>query len=250
MALDTKLLLCFAFFLGGVCCRDLRQSYGTGAAVQTCPSGYYCQNDRQCKSPRSNRCTSSQNCPGLVGCDEQHDGSYLIRIGHSPLNSSLSSSSKQYRFEHQFVVYRGYTYEFGSNYLQVLDISDPNYRYVGDKDVTSYTTDGTSYCTYNAAVMFVNDWNRRYSVLRRNCQHFARGFSKYLQTASCNQQGSQALKQLNTNDTEILMKEIDEILSNCTIVCCDDNSSGQSALMTSVPLVAFTFIYTFFAVLM
>lgn len=220
------------------------------SAVQTCPSGYYCQNDRQCRSPRNNRCTSSQNCPGSGDCNEQPDGSYLIRIGHSPLNSSLSSRSKQYRFEHQFVVYRDYTYEFGSNYLQVLDISDPNYRYIGDKDVTSYTTDGTSYCTYNAAVMFVNDWNRRYSVLRRNCQHFARGFSKYLQTASCNQQGAQALKQLNTNDTEFLMKEIDEILSNCTIVCCDDNSSGQSALVGSVPLVAFTFIYTFFAVLM
>ena len=242
MALATKFLICLAFFFGGVYCRGIRQSYGSGAARQTCPDGYYCPSDRQCKSPRSSRCTSSQNCPGLDDCNES-DECYLIRIGRSPLPGS-GSSSKQYRLEHQFVVYRGFAYEFGNDYLQVLDIADPKYRYAGDKDVTGYTTDGTSCCTYDDAVMFVNSWNRKYSLAKNNCQHFAKAFSNFLQTDSCNQQGG---------DKGMLMEEIDEILSNCTIVCCDDGisndiSSGGSALVTSVPIMAFAFIYTFFAV--
>ena len=256
MALAAKLLICLAFFFGGVYCRDLRRSSsGPGTAPQTCPTGYYCPNDRQCKSPRSDRCTSSQNCPGLDDCYREADGSYLIHIGRSPLTNSGSSSKFTLpELNHQFVVYRGFTYEFGTDYLQVLDIADPKYRYAGDRGVTGYTTDGTSYCTYDDAVMFVNSWNRKYNLLKRNCQHFAMGFSEYLKTASCNQQGGRGLKQ-NTNDTEILMKEIDEILSNCTIVCCDDGNSsgglsGGSALVTSVPIVAFAFIYTFFIVFM
>ena len=257
MALAAKLLICLAFFFGGVYCRGIRQSYGPSVARQTCPTGYYCPSEVECKSPRRNRCTLSQDCTGLGGCYEQPDGSYSIRIGHTSLSSSgssSSSSSKQYRFEHQFVVYRGYAYEFGSGYLQVLDISDPDYRYAGDRGVSFYTFDGTSYCTYNEAVMFVNSWNVKYeySVFGlwggKNCQHFAMAFSEYLQTASCNRQGARDLKQ-NTDDTAMLMEEIDGILSNCSIVCCDDdNSSGGSALVTSVPIVAFAFIYTFFVI--
>ena len=248
MALATKFLICLAFFFGGVYCHGIRQSYGSGTAPQTCPDGYYCPSDRQCKSPRSSRCTSSQNCTGLDDCNES-DECYLIRIGRSPLTSS-GSSSKQYRLEHQFVVYRGFAYEFGNDYLQVLDIADPKYRYAGDKDVTGYTTDGTSCCTYDDAMMFVNSWNLKYeySVFGffggKNCQHFAKAFSNFLQSDSCNQQGG---------DKGMLKEEIDEILSNCTIVCCDDGNSsgglsGGSALVTSVPIMAFAFIYTFFAV--
>ena len=251
MALATKLLICLAFFFCGVYCRGIhRSSSGPGTAPQTCPTGYYCPNDRQCKSPRSDRCTSSQDCTGLDDCYKQADGSYLIRIGHSRL-TSFSSSSKQYRLEHQFVVYRGFAYEFGGSYnTQILDISDPQYKYIGNRNVKHYTNYGTSYCTYDEAVMFINDWTDKYRLLRNNCQHFAKAFSEYLRTSSCNQQGARDLKQ-NTGHTDILMKEIDGILSNCSIVCCDDgNSSGGSALVTSVPIVAFAFIYTFFVIFM
>ena len=254
MALAAKLLICLAFFFGGVYCRDLRRSSsGPGTAPQTCPTGYYCPNDRQCKSPRSDRCTSSQDCTGLDDCYREADGSYLIRIGRSPLTNSGSSSKFTFpELNHQFVVYRGFTYEFGADYLQVLDIADPKYRYAGDKDVTGYTTDGTSCCTYDDAMMFVNSWNLKYeySVFGffggKNCQHFAKAFSNFLQSDSCNQQGG---------DKGMLKEEIDEILSNCTIVCCDDGNSsgglsGGSALVTSVPIVAFAFIYTFFTVFM
>ena len=240
MALATKFLICLAFFFGGVYCHGIRQSYGSGTARQTCPDGYYCPSDRQCKSPRSSRCTSSQNCTGLDDCNES-DECYLIRIGRSPLTSSGSSSKFTLpEFNHQFVVYRGFAYEFGNDYLQVLDIADPKYRYAGDKDVTGYTTDGTSCCTYDDAAMFVNCWNRQYSLAKNNCQHFAKAFSNFLQTASCNQQGG---------DKGMLMEDIDEILSNCTTMCCNCGiSSGGSALITSVPIMAFAFIYTFFAV--
>ena len=251
MALAAKFLICLAFVFCCVYCRGIRRS--SSEAPQTCPTGYYCPNDGQCKSPRSDRCTSSQDCTGLDGCKKQADGSYLIRIGHSRL-TSFSSSSKQYRLEHQFVVYRGFAYEFGKLYRQVLDISDPQYKYIGDRNVKHYTNYGTSYCTYDEAVMFINGWTDKYRLLFNNCQHFAKAFSEYLRTSSCNQQGARDLKQ-NKGDREILMKEIDGILSNCTIVCCDDgnssgSSSGGSALVTSVPIVAFAFIYIFFVIFM
>ena len=179
-------------------------------------------------------------------CEKQADG-YRIRIGHTRLTSS-SSSSKQYRLEHQFVAYRGFAYEFGSSYnTQILDISDPQYKYIGNRNVKRYTNGGTSYCIYDEAVLFVNSWADKYSLLFNNCQHFAIALSAYLQSPSCGQQGAQDLKQ----NTDMLMKEIDGILSNCSIVCCDDgNSSGGSALVTSVPIVAFAFIYTFFVIFM
>ena len=248
MALAAKLLICLAFFFGGVYCRGIRQSSsGAGTAPQTCPNGYYCPSDGQCKSPRNDRCTSSQDCTGLDDCEKQADG-YRIRIGHTRL-TSFSSSSKQYRLEHQFVVYRGFAYEFGGSYnTQILDISDPQYKYLNDRNVR-YTNDGTSYCTYNEAVLFVNDWARRYNVITNNCQHFAIALSAYLQSPSCGQQGAQDLKQ-NTGDTDMLMEEIDDILSNCTLVCCNDptGSSGGSTLISSIPVVAFAFIYTFFVI--
>ena len=249
MALAAKLLICLAFFFGSVYCRGIRRSSsGAGTAPQTCPNGYYCPSDGQCKSPRNDRCTSSQDCTGLDDCEKQADG-YRIRIGHARLTSS-SSSSKQYRLEHQFVVYRGFAYEFGGSYnTQILDISDPEYKYIGDRNVKYYTNGGTSYCTYDEAVLFVNSWADKYSLVFNNCQHFAKAFSRHLRTSLyCNQKGARDLKQ-NTDDTAMLMEEVDDILSNCSIVCCDDdNSSGGSALVTSVPIVAFAFIYTFFVI--
>ena len=228
MALAAKLLICLAFFFGGVYCHGIRQSNSEGTAPQTCPTGYYCADDGQCKSPRSNRCTSSQNCTGLGDCYRQGDGSYLIRIGRL--------------LEHQFAVYRGFAYEFGGTYnTQILDISDPEYKYLNNSNVR-YTDDGTSYCTYNEAVLFVNGWTRQYDVISNNCQRFAMAFSTYLQTASCGQ---------NTGDTDMLMEEIDDILSNCTISCCNINptgSSGGSTLISSIPIVAFAFVYTFFVI--
>ena len=58
--------------------------------------------------------------------------------------------------------------------------------------------------------MFINGWTDKYKLLFNNCQHFAKVFSEYLRTSSCNQQGARDLKQ-NKGDREILMKEIDGI---------------------------------------
>ena len=88
-----------------------RSSSGTGPAYQTCPTGYYCPFDKLCHYPRSNRCTGNQNCSYLDECYQESDGSYLIRIGHAKL-----FGSKRTLFEHRFVIYRGFAYEFGGSY--------------------------------------------------------------------------------------------------------------------------------------
>uniref|UniRef100_A0A1X7STX9 Uncharacterized protein n=1 Tax=Amphimedon queenslandica TaxID=400682 RepID=A0A1X7STX9_AMPQE len=106
-------------------------------AAQTCPNGYYCPIGKECLAPRDARCTKKQNCPPLdKSCNKQHDNSYLIQIGHSKLFGF--PGSKRIPLEHQFVIYRGFAYEFGKPYnTQVLDIADPWYKYACGRGLNS-----------------------------------------------------------------------------------------------------------------
>lgn len=214
----------FIFFLGLLClsCCNCNvytgnSSFGEGPAPQTCPKGYYCPNGmacpcKDCRYPRSARCTPKQDCPRLDECYKQPDGCYLIRIGHAKLFGSI--------LEHRFVIYRGFAYEFGKGYsTQVLDITDPKYKYAGGRRLNSngITNDGTSCCTYQEAMMFVNGWNMKYNLFFNNCLDFTRDLSTYLKKSSCNQQKADCM--LNAELKAILLEEIDEILSNHTIMC-------------------------------
>lgn len=222
----------FIFFLGLLClsCCNCNvytgnSSFGDGPAPQTCPKGYYCPNGmacpcKDCRYPRSARCTPKQDCPRLDECYRQPGGCYLIRIGHAKL---FNSSSNKTLLEHQFVIYRGFAYEFGKGYsTQVLDITDPKYKYDGGRHLNSngITNEGTSCCTYEEVMIFVKRWSMKYHdyhPLCNNCQHFARCLRKYLKTSSCNQQ--KAVCTLNAELKAILLGEIDQILSNHATMC-------------------------------
>ena len=214
-------------------------------APQTCPDGYYCPSEKQCKTPRSDRCTSSQNCPGLDGTycyKERNSNRYQIRIGHARLTSF---GSKRTLLEHRFLIYRGYAYEFGSSYPQTqeLDIADPIYKYKDGRELNSngITNEGYSYCSYSEAKMFVNGWRKKYSFFNRNCQHFVTGMKKHLTESSCNRRPS--LKRDASNMTDVLTQEINGILSNCSIVCCDTNgTSDASTPIVSILLMVSTLI--------
>ena len=170
-------------------------------AKQTCPNGYYCPNGGECvcRCPRSDRCTPRQNCTGLDECYKQPNGSYLIRIGY--VDTDII-------FNHRFLIYRGFAYEFGPSYsTQVLDITDPRYKYK-ELDVT-ITVAGTSYCTYDEALLFVNKWNPCYNFICNNCWIFANRMSHYLKTSSCSIPGDR--------NVTMLMQEIDNILMYYTL---------------------------------
>ena len=203
----------------------------SGPEVQLCGnSAYYCTVNGQCL-PRSDRCVERRNCITTNGIEEGCDciGSRCsIYLGTAPLPSSGSSSKKRnvgflgYRClgflagggkaQHQFINYKGFTWEFGESYqVQILDINDPDYKYRRQSEpVNSITQIGSSSCTYDQALAYANDFNRRYCLCTNNCQHFAQGLSKWLQD-DCIYRGKRQINEtLSEYFTEISQQHCDE----------------------------------------
>ena len=213
-------------------------SSGTGTAPQTCGTDnnkFYCPVDELCK-PRSQRCTHANVCNNPQtnkedGCYESttYPGLYEVRLGHAKLGLL---GSKQYALEHQFIVYRGFTYEFGKSYgVQILDTADPQYKYHNGMNLNSngIETVDYSYCTWDDATKFANKWNDEYSLWSNNCQHFTDALKEYLTTSSCNKPQSNRVKR--EDGTADLDQEINNILQNCSIVCCDNEGNAVSPIM-------------------
>ena len=140
----------------------------------------FCPADDQCK-PRQLRCIANSNaCPSEGNCGTSTSKGYGIFLGRVSL-----LSKKRMEFNHQFITYRGFAYEFGCRYgVQIFDVNDPNYKYKDGSDVR-YEEKGTSHCTYEQTLSFTNAWSKSYSLLTNNCQHFAAKFAEYLTTAPC-----------------------------------------------------------------
>ena len=230
-------------------------SGGAGVAPQTCGTdnrNFYCRYDpnERCK-PRYQRCTGSNICnnPATMmedGCLETtNPGEYNVQKGHTKLGSSFSSRKRfeiHLKYEHQFITFRGFTYEFGKSYAaQILDITDPKYKYRnGLNGLKRIETLGPSYCSWEDANMFVDKWNKKYRVFTHNCQHFAAAMSKTLLKGPCNRFGNAALRSKRQDSNDELAQYIDMQLRNCSLVCCYDNSSATFK-KTSGAWVIFTF---------
>jgi hypothetical protein len=76
--------------------------------------------------------------------------------------------------------------------------------------------------------MFVNSWKNKYNVFTRNCQHFVNGLKYHLKYSSCNNNPS-LQRDASRNMTDVLTQEINAILSNCSIVCCDTNGTSDAS---------------------
>ena len=221
--MKVLVVLFFSSLLSTAFASSVRSSGSTLPEVQRCEDdNFFCPVDSECK-PRSLRCMTDSVC--VSGLSEENcyesGSSYNIYIGHS----SLSSKKRQYKHEHQFVRYRGFTYELGSGYgVQILDLNDPNYKYK-NKEVT-YTKSGVSKCTYDETLSLTKQLSPNYDIRSNNCQHFARDFSKLLKNAPC---GSR--KRQSTN----LDEYAEEVIDECTD-CCESESSSLlvSATYTSV----------------
>ena len=226
-----KLILLFLSFVS-----ILYVSSGDGVANQTCDgtseanSKFYCPYDGKCK-PRSQRCIGANICNNPVtnkeeGCYETSTpGKYQVRLGHAVISSS--SSSKRDFYEHRFIEYRGFAYEFGSSYgVQILDTADPKYKYKNGKELNSNGIEniGTSYCTWQDATKYANGWRKNYNLFTNNCQHFADGLKKHLTTGVCNRPLSSYVKHEDRNAE--LDEQINQILSDCSIVCCYGSNRG------------------------
>lgn len=238
-----------------------------GPARQVCSidnffdTNFYCPLDGMCH-PWQERCSGSSTClnpqtSAQDGCFEASgEGQYQIRVGHAFISSSSSSSRKKglfdpilalfkYDLEHQFIMYRGFSYEFGKFYpLQILDINDPDYKYINDREINKrgIETIGPSYCSREDASMFLTMWrSSRYKVNGNNCQDFAQAFAVFLSgSGGCNQPPSSRKKRQADDDD--LGAYIDSILTDCSIVCCYSSSSPTAASVVTMVLSAIAFV--------
>lgn len=229
-----KLLLCV--LLSCIASNYSTSSGGPGVAPQTCETNqFYCQYSAQQCLPRTQRCIGSNVCNNPnTGAEElcnevsQNPGHYFVQLAHANLGLSGSrkrSSGLNLRPEHQFITYRGFTYEFGSSYgVQVLDIADPIYKYAGGRDVKSTEIVGSSSCTMEDANMFVEFWrnDEEYNLITNNCQDFACALQDVLLYGPCTQ--SRNRRQVDNND---LRQYIDRQLRNCSLVCCEERSHSS-----------------------
>ena len=227
MAFKFFLYFLLNFVLGIVCGHSIfaRSSSAADPAPQTCGTdntNFYCPVDEECK-PRSQRCTHANVCNNPStnredGCHETAEpGLYEVRLGHVLLFESSGS-----KVEHQFIEYRGFTYELGKYYgIQILDTADPQYKYPNNMKLGIETV-GYSYCTWEDATQFTEKAaDKKYNLVSNTCQHFANGLRVHLTGSSCNEPPYN--RKRSEDRTTDLDQEIDNILQNCSIVCCYDN---------------------------
>ena len=171
---------------------------GGGITQQICGKNvhYYCPSDDSCQ-PRSDRCTNQETCVYLNSDDKcfrncSKPGSYIVKVGHALLPFQRPKRGLQgcSRFEHRFIQYRGFIYEFSRSGVEILDNNDPDYKYKDNKFINrrDFTNVGSSFCTWEETTTFINTWsNMKYKLLTQNCQHFVTALQRYLITGICAQ---------------------------------------------------------------
>lgn len=229
-------------------------SSSTGYMPPICEeqNGFYCPAPDSSMStfscpPRSQRCAGDGNSTQCTQKTYQHcdyvsaDGKFIVYRYSSPLalRQLLGGHSRSTRSgilaclrikpEHQFITYRGLTYEFGLYGTRVQDPNDPNYEY-NTRSSYDRTYLGLSSCTYEEVMTFVNTWsNSQYRLCSHNCQDFARGLGKYL-TTDCARARTKRGRRQSDDDLAGYIFSISG--ANCT----SGFTSSGSQLVASLPL--------------
>ena len=158
-------------------------------------NSYYCPSRNQCYN-RSVRCTPEETCDYTEyesdNCfrSETSPGAYKVFLGHVKLNPTLLQSAS-FQPEHQFIQYRGLTYQFGYAGTQALDVNDPIYCYGENNANWRYASRGLenvgiSYCdSSEIQVYFLNHWKMCDKLFWKNCIHFAEALMLFLATGPC-----------------------------------------------------------------
>ena len=146
----SALLVIIAFVYSPAFASSVRSSgFCSGSGIdpveQQCGNErFFCPVNSQCIF-RSLRCMPGTTCLSQSGVQQDCDASgsgYSIRLGR------VSLFKRRLEFNHQFITYRGFTYEYGCGYgVQILDVNDQNYKYKDYSDA-AYEVKGTSQCIY------------------------------------------------------------------------------------------------------
>ena len=163
---------------------------------------YFCPHNRTCL-PSFQRCTPDEVCQYEGGLDKclkvfpRDPSAYAILVGHVR-TSDRNPIPEIFGWEHQFLQYRGFTYEFDIPGVDVLDLNSPRYIYRDEKkrDREKYPTEelsrrgivqvGYSYCTYEEVGVFNRMWDGlRFKLFTLNCQHYVKALKTFLTTDKC-----------------------------------------------------------------
>ncbi len=199
---------------------------------------YFCPVDSTCKN-RIHRCTLSSECVPNNGLEEKcfksdvEKNAYTVYVGHAFPSAAAGSSLT----EHQFIQYRGFTYEFvPSSGVHILDVNDPNYKYRDNRNISGngIRNSGYSFCTWQDASLFVDRWKSAdYSLFAKKCEKFAAAMQWYLTHGICSDSTIIVKRQDRYDHLEI---EIDAILMDCGVVCCYNNNTASMPTVTHLTL--------------
>ena len=199
-----------------------------GLTAQRCGTDntmYYCPLDESCH-PREERCTLASNCIDRHEVENkcyksEIEKAYTIYLGHAFPVAAGSSLS-----EHQFIQYRGFTYEFAPRYgVQILDVNDPDYKYLNQRNITrnGIQNVGHSYCTWLDTTLFAERWQKGdHNLFTRKCEKFPTALLWYLTHGICSTPRIPPKRQDRYGLLEI---EIDGIFKDCNLVCCYETTT-------------------------
>ena len=129
----------------------------------------------------SNNCFRSETSPGA----------YRILLGHTKMFAELPILAP-FEPEHQFIQYRGLTYEFSYDGIVVHDVNDPLYNFGENNLNWKYASRGLedvgiSYCEFtDIKFYFLEHWELYcYMKFTKNCIHFAQALQLFLTTGPC-----------------------------------------------------------------
>ncbi len=194
---------------------------------------YYCPPTYECRL-RELRCTPNDNCTYPNNddmCFSKGVGEaayYAVIVGYVPYLQICSTTVAS----HQFVQYRGYTYEFGPRGVDVLDIADPSYKYVSGRNVNRFRIVGFSSCTYEEVAIFTRFWNNQsYHLLFNNCIAFAKSMVRFLMSDKCQGRKKNRLRSflgriLNKNGDDISEMRVADHASPPTTLTSFQASAG------------------------
>ena len=220
------------------------------------PDGFYCPGENlgsyTCL-PRTDRCAGDASAPLCIQKTYEHcnyiqqSEKFVVKNHATPLAGLPSSKGignpldcLGRKLEHQFIMYRGLMYEFGSYGNRVQDPNDPNYEYRpgGREEKRSPIEIGVSSCTYEEVIMFTKTWDE-YQLCSYNCQDFAKGLGEYL-TADCSYTRRRK-RQSNDDDMATYIYSISgtNCTGNFTVNGADQASKNFAATIIVAALIDF-----------
>jgi len=202
---------------------------------------YYCPSSRRCDD-REVRCTSLETCNYRDNASDNcarnkiFPGAFDVKLGHVRPNFWVP----QPLLHHNFIQYRGLTYEFGFGYEgQVLDVNDPFYKY-GRISYWTFTKRGledvgVSYCDSNDIRFFMEFWGLLpFQKIRNKCVQFTKALELFLISGPCQDRADVKDRFEHNIKIQKHMSEVVDDIVSCAIFRVDPSKTSSMNARTKI----------------